>query len=67
MMRFKPEERPIAIQIFATMSPHALGAEIAQEAGADFVDIKLRLPARKVVHGGGGSNRLRDLPNSKRF
>ncbi|HKQ92810.1 MAG TPA: tRNA-dihydrouridine synthase, partial [Blastocatellia bacterium] len=40
MMRFKPEERPIAIQIFGYDEVRMRwAAEIAQEAGADFVDI----------------------------
>ncbi len=68
MMRFKPEERPIAIQIFGYDEVRMRwAAEIAQEAGADFVDINCGCPARKVVHGGGGSNLLRDLPQLKKI
>jgi tRNA-dihydrouridine synthase B len=68
MMRFHPEERPIAIQIFGYDEVRMRwAAEIAEEAGADFVDINCGCPARKVVHGGGGSNLLRDLPQLKKI
>lgn len=68
MMRFKTEERPIAIQIFGYDEVRMRwAAEIAQEAGADFVDINCGCPARKVVHGGGGSNLLRDLPQLRKI
>ncbi len=66
MMRFKPEERPIAIQIFGYDAERMRwAAEIAEEAGADFVDVNCGCPAKKVVNGGGGSNLLRDLPQLK--
>src|SRR5262245_9438210 len=42
-------------------------AEIAEEAGADFVDINCGCPAKKVVNGGGGSNLLRDLPQLEKI
>src|SRR5215510_8534585 len=68
MMRFKEEERPIAIQIFGYDEVRMRwAAEIAEEAGADFVDINCGCPAKKVVNGGGGSNLLRDLPQLKKI
>ncbi|MCI0336058.1 MAG: tRNA dihydrouridine synthase DusB [Acidobacteria bacterium] len=68
MMRYKPEERPIAIQIFGyDIERMRWGAEIAEEAAADFVDINCGCPAKKVVNGGGGSNLLRDLPQLKKI
>lgn len=68
MMRFTPEERPIAIQIFGHDEVRMRwAAEIAEEAGADFVDINCGCPAKKVVNGGGGSNLLRDLPQLKKI
>jgi nifR3 family TIM-barrel protein len=68
MMHFKAEERPIAIQIFGYDETRMRwAAEIAQEAGADFVDINCGCPAKKVVKGGGGSNLLRDLPQLKKI
>ena len=68
MMRFRPEERPLAIQIFGYDEVRMRwAAEIAEEAGADFVDINCGCPAKKVVHGGGGSNLLRDLPQLRKI
>lgn len=68
MMRFTPDQRPIAIQIFGYDEVRMRwAAEIAEEAGADFVDINCGCPAKKVVNGGGGSNLLRDLPQLKKI
>ncbi|MBO0720956.1 MAG: tRNA dihydrouridine synthase DusB [Blastocatellia bacterium] len=68
MMRFHPEERPIAIQIFGyDIERMRWAAEIAEEAGADFIDINCGCPAKKVVNGGGGSNLLRDLPQLEKI
>ena len=68
MMRFRPEERPIAIQIFGYDEVRMRwAAEIAEEAGADFIDINCGCPARKVINGGGGSNLLRDLPQLRKI
>lgn len=68
MMRFRQVERPIAIQIFGYDEVRMRwAAEIAEEAGADFVDINCGCPAKKVVNGGGGSNLLRDLPQLRKI
>jgi len=68
MMKFTPEERPIAIQIFGYDEVRMRwAAEIAEETGADFVDINCGCPARKVINGGGGSNLLRDLPQLRKI
>jgi len=68
LMRFTPIEHPIAIQIFGYDEVRMRwAAEIAQEAGADFVDINCGCPAKKVVNGGGGSNLLRDLPQLEKI
>jgi nifR3 family TIM-barrel protein len=68
MMRFTAEERPIAIQIFGFDEVRMRwAAEIAEEAGADFVDINCGCPAKKVTNGGGGSNLLRNLPQLKKI
>ena len=68
MMRYTPEERPLAIQIFGYDEVRMRwAAEIAEEAGADFVDINCGCPARKVINGGGGSNLLRDLPQLRKI
>src|SRR4029453_1048822 len=68
MMRFTPEQRPLAIQIFGYDEVRMRwAAEIAEEAGADFVDVNCGCPAKKVVNGGGGSNLLRDLPQLRKI
>jgi tRNA-dihydrouridine synthase B len=60
-MRFFPEERPFAVQIFGGQPARmAMAAEMAQEVGADMLDINCGCPAPKVVKHGGGSGLLRD-------
>lgn len=63
-MRFDEEERPFAVQIFGgEVKRMALGAEMAEEIGADILDVNCGCPAPKVVKKGGGSGLLKDLPN----
>lgn len=40
-----------------------LGAQMAEEVGADILDVNCGCPAPKVVKKGGGSGLLKDLPN----
>jgi len=55
-MRFYPEERPFAAQIFGGQSERMrMAAEMAEEVGADILDINCGCPAPKVVKHGGGS------------
>ncbi|HMS39976.1 MAG TPA: tRNA dihydrouridine synthase DusB [Pyrinomonadaceae bacterium] len=62
-MRFDEEERPFAVQIFGGQHERMrLGAEMAEEVGADILDVNCGCPAPKVVKHGGGSGLLRDLP-----
>jgi tRNA-dihydrouridine synthase B len=62
-MRFDEEERPYAVQIFGGQPERmALGAEMAQEVGADILDVNCGCPAPKVVKHGGGSALLKDMP-----
>ncbi len=62
-MRFFEEERPYAVQIFGGQHARmAMAAEMAQEIGADILDINCGCPAPKVVKHGGGSGLLRDYP-----
>ena len=62
-MRFDEEERPFAVQIFGGKADRmAMGAEMAQEVGADILDVNCGCPAPKVVKNGGGSGLLRDMP-----
>lgn len=62
-MRFDEDERPFAVQIFGGQPERmAMGAEMAQEVGADILDVNCGCPAPKVVRHGGGSGLLRDMP-----
>lgn len=62
-MRFDEEERPFAVQIFGGEPGRmVLGAEMAEEVGADILDVNCGCPAPKVVKNGGGSGLLKDLP-----
>ncbi len=61
-MRFFEEERPFAVQIFGGQAERMrMAAEMAEEVGADILDINCGCPAPKVVKHGGGSGLLRDL------
>jgi nifR3 family TIM-barrel protein len=62
MMKSTVDEAPFSIQIFGSR-PQAMaeGALLAQEAGADIIDINAGCPAPKIVKKGGGSDLLRNL------
>lgn len=60
-MRFDEEERPFAVQIFGGQPERmAMGAEMAEEVGADILDVNCGCPAPKVVKNGGGSGLMRE-------
>lgn len=60
MMRFHPDERPYGIQIFGWDIERMRNAAVmAQDAGADLVDINCGCPAPKVVKKGGGCELMR--------
>jgi tRNA-dihydrouridine synthase B len=60
-MRFFEEERPFAVQIFGGQPLRMrMAAEMAEEVGADILDVNCGCPAPKVVKHGGGSALLRD-------
>jgi tRNA-dihydrouridine synthase B len=62
-MRFFEEERPFAVQIFGGQPERMrMAAQMAEEVGADILDINCGCPAPKVVKHGGGSGLLRDFP-----
>jgi len=62
MMRFRPEERPISIQIFgADADRMARAAVLVEQAGADVLDINCGCPVPKVVKRGGGCELMRQL------
>jgi tRNA-dihydrouridine synthase B len=60
MMRFRPEERPVGIQIFgADADRMARAAALVQASGADVLDINCGCPVPKVVKRGGGCELMR--------
>ncbi len=60
-MRFYADERPFAVQIFGGQPARmCMAAEMAEEVGADILDVNCGCPAPKVVKHGGGSGLLRD-------
>lgn len=62
-MRFFADERPYAVQIFGGQPERMrMAALMAEEIGADILDVNCGCPAPKVVKHGGGSGLLRDLP-----
>src|SRR5438132_13988625 len=62
-MRFYEDERPFAVQIFGGQPERMrIAAEMAEEIGADILDVNCGGPAPKVVKHGGGSGLLKDHP-----
>lgn len=60
-MRFYENERPFAVQIFGGQPERMrMAAEMAEEIGADILDVNCGCPAPKVVKHGGGSGLLKD-------
>jgi nifR3 family TIM-barrel protein len=60
-MRFYQNERPFAVQIFGGQAERMrMAAEMAEEVGADILDVNCGCPAPKVVKHGGGSGLLKD-------
>ena len=54
-MRFYENERPFAVQIFGGQPERMrMAAEMAEEIGADILDVNCGCPAPKVVKHGGG-------------
>jgi len=60
MLRYRPRERPLAIQLFgADPVRMAEAARLAEEAGADVIDVNCGCPAPKVTRKGGGAELMR--------
>lgn len=60
MMKFHEAERPLSIQIFGyDVSRMVDAAKMAEEVGADIVDINSGCPVPKVVKRGGGCELMR--------
>lgn len=60
MLRFRPLEHPISIQLFgADPARMAESARMVQDLGADIVDVNCGCPAPKVTKRGGGAELMR--------
>lgn len=56
-------DRPVAIQIYGSNIESMIGAaQVAEEAGPDFIDINFGCPMRKIAGKGAGAGLLRDIP-----
>lgn len=61
LLRFDPEERPLAIQIFGNRPDlMAEAAGIVEGLGPDFIDINMGCPARRICNSGSGAALLLD-------
>ncbi len=62
LMEFEEVQRPVGIQLFGE-TPEIIGraARVAQDFGADFIDLNFGCPVPKVTKKGAGSAVLRDL------
>lgn len=68
MLRFHPDEHPIAIQIFGGEIDRMVeAAAIVQQTGVDAVDINCGCPVPKVVKRGGGAELLRRVQHLERM
>jgi tRNA-dihydrouridine synthase B len=62
LMSYDESQRPIGVQLFGE-DPELIGkaAKVAEEHGADFVDLNFGCPVPKVVKKGAGSAMMKDL------
>jgi len=61
MAKFDPDEHPIAIQVYGR-DPITLaeGAKVAQDLGADVVDLNMGCPSKRVCAHSGGSALMKE-------
>lgn len=61
LLRFHPEERPLAIQIFGNRPElMAEAAAVVEGMEPDFIDINMGCPARRICNSGSGAALLLD-------
>ena len=61
MLRYLPHERPLAMQLFGAQPTRmAEASAIAQDLGADIIDVNCGCPAPKVTKRGGGAGLMRE-------
>jgi tRNA-dihydrouridine synthase B len=68
LVQTRPDDHPLAIQLFGSVAEEMRdAAQIAQELGADVIDINMGCPVRKVCKTGGGSAMMTDLDRTARL
>jgi len=61
LLYFSEAERPIGIQLFGSDPRIMAGAAVAiEKMGADFIDLNLGCPAKKITSNGEGGALMRD-------
>jgi tRNA-dihydrouridine synthase B len=67
-LRFRPEERPLSIQVSgARPEAMAVAAAAVEAAGADACDVNMGCPARDVVSAGAGAALMGNLDLARRI
>ena len=62
MLSIDESERPVGLQLFGNNADDlAKAAKMAEDTGADLVDLNMGCPAKKIVNDGGGSALLNNL------
>ncbi|MEM7646698.1 MAG: tRNA dihydrouridine synthase DusB [Pseudomonadota bacterium] len=68
LMKFFEDERPVGIQIFGEEEQALVeAAQYVEQLGADFVDINLGCPVKKVVKKGAGSAMMKEPDKLRRI
>ena len=68
LLYFKPEERPIGVQIFGS-NPETMASacRLINKLKPDLIDLNFGCPVKKVVKKNGGAALLKDLPLLKKM
>ncbi len=62
LMHFCEHQKPVGVQLFGEeLEPLSYAASVAEQAGADFIDLNCGCPVSKIVKKGAGSAVLKDL------
>ena len=61
-------DRPVGIQIYGhNIDSMVHAAQVAEEAGPDFIDINFGCPMKKIIRHGAGAALLKDLPKMQQM
>lgn len=62
LMHFSEDQKPVGVQLFGEeLESLAYAASVAEQTGADFIDLNCGCPVPKIVKKGAGSAVLKDL------